>query len=57
MNIKEMGIEQLKVLIYDHLANVNGSQRTIQALEQELSNRKQAYSSNGTKEVKVETTA
>lgn len=40
MNIKDLSIEQLKALAYDHLVNVNNSNLAIQAIEKELQERR-----------------
>ena len=39
MNIKEMTVEQLKVLVYDHSKNIQASQQSIQVIEKELQTR------------------
>lgn len=49
MNIKELSVEQLKSLVYDHSKNIQGSQQSIQVIENELNSRKQV-STNGSKE-------
>lgn len=41
MNIKEMTIEQLKALVYDHSKNIQASQASIQVIEKEIQSRKQ----------------
>jgi len=42
MNIKEMSIEQLKALAYDHVCNMNNSQNSLNMINQEIASRNSA---------------
>lgn len=52
MNISEMSLNDLKAIVYDNLANIEASQRTIQTVNNEIMNRRRPeLVKNGSTEV------